>query len=299
MAAAVCGYWLLATPLGAWIVSAPLVRGATRIESRAQAHGAQAVVVLGGGTLSHISDGLALDDLLASGLRVIEGARVFKVMGDPLLIVSGGNTQRLDPPRPEAIPFRNAAIALGVPSSRILVEDRSRTTREQALALKTWLAERQIDRFVLVTSAIHLPRALAAFQAAGLAPIPSAAPLRNEGAGDIWTLVPDRESLLISDGALYEYLAWVYYWWRGWLKPEPRLARLTPARLDRAEQHGWTQVAILLRARVQRKPSGSAGAEDFPPDLSGIPSAWWHGAAHVRVLLGIFRILVDPHLLAG
>jgi uncharacterized SAM-binding protein YcdF (DUF218 family) len=220
--AATIAYWLLATPLGAWLVSAPLVTGQTRIESRDQARGAQAVVVLGGGMLSYVSDDLGLDDLLLSGLRVIEGVRVYTLLGDPILIVSGGNTQHLTPPRPEAAALRTAAIELGVPASRIVVEDQSRTTREQALILKDLLARRHIDRFVLVTTANHMSRSLATFRAVGLDPVPSAAAVRGRDSEDSSALIPRREMLLISDGALYEYVAWVYYWGHGWLKRETR-----------------------------------------------------------------------------
>lgn len=218
---AALGYWLLATSLGASLVSRPLVRDAGRIESRDQARGAEAVVVLGGGIVSYVSDDLALDDLLASGLRIIEGVRVYKLLENPLLIVSGGNTGRRDPPRPEAEALRRAALQLGVPQSRIVVDDRSRTTREQAVTLKRMLGERGIARFVLVTSATHLPRALAAFQAVGLAPVPSASRLRSDVDASRWNLAPDREWLTISDSALYEYVAWAYYWGRGWVKRQP------------------------------------------------------------------------------
>lgn len=177
--------------------------------------------MLGGGILSYVSDNLALDDLLLSGFRVMEGVRVYRLLGDPLLIVSGGNTQRLDPPRTEAAAFRAAAIGLGVPASRIVVEDEPRTTREQAVITKELLGRRHIDRFVLVTSAIHMGRSLAAFRAVGLDPIPSAAPLRSEVDKSPWSVVPAREWVSISDSALYEYVAWAYYWCRGWVTRQP------------------------------------------------------------------------------
>jgi uncharacterized SAM-binding protein YcdF (DUF218 family) len=217
LTAAVIAYWLVSTPIGAWLFSAPLVHGAQRLESAGQAAGAQAVVVLGGGTLSYLADGQAIDDLNGSALRVIEGARVYRLLGDPLVIVSGGDTQRLHPPRPEAAAFREAMIGLGVPAGRIIVEDRSRTTREEALILKSMLAARHIERFVLVTAPAHMPRSLATFRAVGLNPIPSAARARTAQHTTFWTLRPDRESLSNSDDTVYAYVSWLYYRLRGWV----------------------------------------------------------------------------------
>lgn len=215
LATALLDFWLLSTPTGAWLISEPLARATKRDESRDQAQGAQAVVLLGGGIISYVADGLALDDLGGSALRVIEGARVYRLLGDPLVIVSGGDAERLDPPRSEAAAFRDAIVKLGVPASRVVVEDQALTTREEALRLKPMLAARRIDRIVLVTVPTHMGRALATFRALGIVAVPSASRLRADRRvpGSLW---PDRESLVISDDAVYGYVGCLYYRLRGW-----------------------------------------------------------------------------------
>ena len=212
---AVAAFWLLSTPAGAWLVSEPLARAATRLESSGQAEGAQAIVVLGGGIVSHVADGFALDDLAGSAARVIEGARVYRLLGDPLVIVSGGNTTHLNPPRSEAAAFRDAIVKLGVPADRIVVEDQAMTTREEALRIKPMLASRHIDRVVLVTSPSHMGRSLATFRALGIDVVPSVSRLRTDRAVP-WSLWPDHDSLLVSDSALYDYAGWLYYRLHGW-----------------------------------------------------------------------------------
>lgn len=214
-------YWLLATPLGSGLVSLPLSRQQPHLLSAADAKGAQAVVMLGGGIVSHTADGMTIDDFDASALRVIESVRVFKLLGEPLLVVSGGNTQKLDPPRPEAAAFRDAAIALGVPAQRVLADTESLTTREQVLTFERLLKARGIETFVLVTSPLHMSRSLAAFRAVGLKPLASASQLRGASRATSWSLAPDRQSIRLSDAALYEYLACAYYWSRGWIDREP------------------------------------------------------------------------------
>jgi uncharacterized SAM-binding protein YcdF (DUF218 family) len=218
------GFWLATTPLGSGVIAWPLSTGQRPIESRAEAKGATAVVMLGGGTVSHVAYGIGVDDLGASGLRIVETVRVYRLLrvaaapggGEALVIVSGGDTQHLTPPRTEASAYRDAAIRLGVPADRVVLEDRSRTTREEALLLKPLLAARHISTFVLVTSPTHMPRALRTLRAVGLDPIPSPSPARTLSPAR-WSLLPNRESLGVSDEAVYEACAFVYYLARGWL----------------------------------------------------------------------------------
>ena len=218
LTAVILGYWAIATPIGSWLISAPLARSQPRLASASEAAGAQAVVILGGGILSRSADGMAIDDLMASGLRVIEGVRVYRLLGDPLLVVSGGNAQRLEVPRPESAALRRAVISLGVPPDRVLEDEKALTTREQAVEIARLCAARHIDRFVLVTSPLHMRRSMAVFQAVGLNPVASASQLNGDPDEPFWTPMPDRGSLNVSDGALYEYAAFFYYWAHGWLR---------------------------------------------------------------------------------
>ena len=213
-------YGFLATPMGSGLVALPLAGRQAHLSSMAEANGAQTVVMLGSGIISHTADGMTIDDLDASALRLIESVRVYKLLGEPLLIVSGGNTQELDPPRTEAAALRAAAIALGVPASRVLEETESMTTREQAVAVKRLLNARGIETFVLVTSPLHMGRSLAAFRAVGLKPVFSASEPRRDPAKMSWSLALSRQSIRLADAALYEYLAWAYYWSRGWVGRE-------------------------------------------------------------------------------
>ena len=61
----------------------------------------------------------------------------------------------------------------GIPSEAVLIEGRSRNTYENAIETKKLLKARQIDKILLITSALHMPRALATFRTAGIDAIPS------------------------------------------------------------------------------------------------------------------------------
>ncbi len=116
------------------------------------------VIILGGGLNSelaaHPSSGLSS----ASG-RIIEAAILAKRLPQARVVYSGGGG--------EAQNGRDVLVALGVPPGRILEEGASRTTYENARFSAKLVRPQAEDRWLLITSAFHMPRAIAAFRAAG------------------------------------------------------------------------------------------------------------------------------------
>ena len=216
LTAVALGYWVISIPAGAALLARPIARF-DRVETPADARGATAIVMLGGGILTHGSGDLALDDLLTSAPRILETARLYRLLGQPLVIVSGGNTGQRTPPRTEAAAYRRALLNLGVPSDRIVLEESSMTTRDEAVDVKPLLAAHGVTRFVLVTSPIHMARSLSVFRAVGLSAVPSVSALRSGAERPAWSPIPDRDSLLLSDAVIYEALARVWYLAHGWL----------------------------------------------------------------------------------
>src|SRR5438477_12065646 len=92
LTAVIAGYWFLSTPFGSWAVSSPIGAKYGQVRTRAAAQGAEAVVMLGGGIINYSADHLDVDDVGTSAYRAIETARLYALLGDPLVIVSGGNT---------------------------------------------------------------------------------------------------------------------------------------------------------------------------------------------------------------
>jgi len=213
------GYWLVTTSLGAYVLVTPLSHGMPRITSRDQARDAQAVVVLGGGAFTARVGAESGGVLTGSSLlRALEAARVIEIVGAPIVIASGGIPRPDRDVRPESEMLRDMLVKLGVAPSAILEESQSKTTYGQAQAVAALLRERHIERVVLVTSQTHMRRSLAVFRAAGVDPVPSVAPLRSEMSLPPPPLLPNVESLGLSDDAVYEYAAFVYYWARGYLR---------------------------------------------------------------------------------
>ena len=91
----------------------------------------------------------------------------------PLIIVSGGNVFLQEGIRPESAYTADLLQEWGIPQSAIIFEGNSRNTRENAVETSRLLKNRQLNRVLLVTSAFHMPRALATFRAVGIDAIPS------------------------------------------------------------------------------------------------------------------------------
>jgi uncharacterized SAM-binding protein YcdF (DUF218 family) len=146
---------------------------------------------------------VALDGDFPDG-RVAETARLYRALHSKRVIVSGS-------PR-----FRAAILAAGVPSHDIVWESQARNTREQALALQDLLSHDSTGGVVLVASPLHMRRARAACEAAGVSVIPSAAARPDAGFRGRPIVVPAADALRLSYEALYEYLALAYYDLKGW-----------------------------------------------------------------------------------
>jgi uncharacterized SAM-binding protein YcdF (DUF218 family) len=171
-----------------------------------EAQAVKYVVVLGGGHFNDPKLPVASQIGSESLHRVLEGVRLYKAGPGRKLILSGGGG--FDP-APESQTMARVALIMGVNPSDIILESSSRDTEEQARFLKPMVRR---DKFFLVSSASHLPRAMAMFQKQGLAPV--AAPVGHlVRQSQYWSpdnFFPNSGSLYRMEIALHEYLglAW-------------------------------------------------------------------------------------------
>jgi uncharacterized SAM-binding protein YcdF (DUF218 family) len=170
------------------------------------------VVVLGGGSKN--SPSLTPEDRLyeASLKRLLEGIRLFRHLPESRLVLSGGDYSG---ETPVAQVMGEAAKQFGLPSSRMILEESSWDTHDEARLLKTLLGS---EPFYLVTSAGHMPRSMALFKKAGTHPL--AAPTDFQSHGETFrptSLFPQAAALLKTEQAFYEYLGLAWGWVRGYL----------------------------------------------------------------------------------
>ena len=213
-------YWLLSLPPVSDRLATLFDPQSGRPRSAQELSSASAIVVLGSGVHSYRAserDITVLSD--ESVLNALEAARVYRMLQPVAIIASGGIADPRIERVPESETLRDALVRIGVPSDHILLESMSRTTHEQALNVAPLLKARHWERFALVASPMHMPRAAATFRAQGVDPLPAVARFRSDPLVETAPWRPSDAALGVSRRALYDYLAWVYYWQQGWLRP--------------------------------------------------------------------------------
>jgi len=186
----------------------------------AQIPDAQAIIILGG-TIHMPSQQHHASALIESSDRLLLTYRLYRAGKAPLVICSGGNNPLLGEAG-EASEARSMSGLLeewGIPAAAIEVEEASINTRENALFSYRLLSARGIRKIILVTSAMHMPRAAGAFRKAGFEVVPAPADFRT-GWGEpnpIFLWLPSAGSLDHSQTALHEWLGLWTYRLRGWV----------------------------------------------------------------------------------
>ena len=105
--------------------------------------------------------------------------------------------------------------ALGVPEGRVIYEDQSRNTRENAEFAKTLAPPKSGETWLLVTSALHMPRSVGTFRASGWPVTAYPVDYLSWPQPSGWGFNSARNSNLIHT-ALHEWIGLAYYRLRGW-----------------------------------------------------------------------------------
>jgi uncharacterized SAM-binding protein YcdF (DUF218 family) len=207
---------LLSTPLVADLLARGLEREVPPV-AVGDLPEAEAIVVLGGGIAPALWP-RAAPELSGAADRVLHAARLWRAGKAPLVVASGGTPEATGAPVPEAEAMKALLVEWGVAEDRVVVEAGSLDTRQNAVLTAALLRERGATRVLLVTSALHMPRALAAFRATGLAVTPAPTDyLVVEGRGaSLSDVLPSADALMLSSRALHERLGRLWYRLRGW-----------------------------------------------------------------------------------
>ncbi len=171
----------------------------------------QYVVVLGSGNGN--TPGLSsLDELSVSGrARITEAVRLLHILPAARLIVSGPAEESLVT---HATVLERAAVSLGVDASRIQRIEHARDTEDESLAVKRRVGNAPV---AVVTSAWHMPRAMALFRAAGVQAFACPTDYTSQWDGRFhWRdFLWDVESLERSTVAIRERVGYVWIALRG------------------------------------------------------------------------------------
>lgn len=169
-----------------------------------------AIVVLGGGFERDPVDERDVAALSGTGLRrLLAAAALHERQRDARLYIAGAAD---DDGIAESVVMATLAERLGVPAEAIATERTSMTTWENAQNLRA-LPQPPPARIALVTSALHLPRALAAFRAAGFEPCAIASDRVYVPPQDAGYFLPRASALRKTDDAVHEIVGSLWYRW--------------------------------------------------------------------------------------
>jgi len=188
---------------------------------------ADVAVVLGGGTEAHLYPRPSVE-VNSAGDRVLYAARIFQSGKVKHILLSGGEITWLkDTQSTPADEMAALLLELGVPSEALWLEDQSKNTYENALFSAEILKDNVVDKVLLITSAIHMPRAVALFQKQGVEVIPlpvdysvtsnDTTSNNQDWIGQLLGWLPSAGNLNTSTNALKEYLGLLIARLRGWI----------------------------------------------------------------------------------
>ena len=206
---AICGF----SPLGK-LVLYPLE---SRFPPWDAARGApDGIVVLGGSIDPDLSAAHGLPVFKGAVDRVIAVAALAHRYPNARIIFSGGSGNLISGDAREADYASAVFESLGVPKQRLTMERRSRNTQENAEFSKMIAAPKSGERWLLVTSAYHMPRSVGLFRKAGFAVEPYPVDWRVGGRADILTLSSlSSEGLDRVDTGIREWMGLAAYWISG------------------------------------------------------------------------------------
>ncbi|WP_027183597.1 ElyC/SanA/YdcF family protein [Desulfovibrio inopinatus] len=168
------------------------------------------VAVLGGGSYDDFDLPLSSRLSEASLARLSEGVIIAKTLGAKMVFAAGNVCDQRET---EAEVMSQISVLFGIPPEKIRIDTASRDTATELAAIKTLVVDAP---FVLVTSAAHMPRAMALASALGLHPIPAPANFLTHNATRCsWEFFPNPQNIRKTRRAFYEYLGLAWATLRG------------------------------------------------------------------------------------
>jgi uncharacterized SAM-binding protein YcdF (DUF218 family) len=174
------------------------------------------IIVLGGSINPENSALRGAPALNESAERLVAAADLARRYPAIPIVFTGGSSS-LHAGRPTEAQFvRRIFESFGIASERIILEERSRDTFENAAFTRDLVKPEPGSRWLLVTSAHHMPRAVGVFRMAGFPVEAYPVDWRTKGPGDLWTVFRSfAGGLARTDAAAYEWVGLLTYWLSG------------------------------------------------------------------------------------
>ena len=150
-----------------------------------------------------------------SGARIVALAQLARAYPNARIVYSGGDASLFGNGPPETNFVAPLLDDFGISRARVTLESRSRNTAENAAYTKDLISPKPGERWLLVTSAQHMPRAIGCFRKVAF---PVEAYPVDWRAGRALDAVPDRsfaKGLARLDATASEWIGLVAYWLTG------------------------------------------------------------------------------------
>lgn len=201
------------SPAGNWLIYPLEQRFPGWDASRGPPHG---LVVLGGSIGPENSAARGEPALNESAERVTIVAALARKYPAARIVFSGGNGSLLAGGPSEAEFALRLFESFGIARERIILEADSRTTFENAVFTKKLLDPKPGERWLLVTSAHHMPRSVGVFRRADFAVEPHPVDWRTNGTADLFKPFGSLAAgLARTDAAAHEWAGLFVYWVTG------------------------------------------------------------------------------------
>ncbi len=170
------------------------------------------IIILGGSQDPDASMNLGQPVLNEAAERLLVGLELALRHRESRVLISGGSGALMGEEFTEARAGAVMLENLGLDPARILIEERSRNTHENAVHSREIAKPKPGETWLLVTSAFHMPRSVGAFRQAGFEVVPYPVDFRTGAHGDPLPGFPTiSEGLRRFDVAAHEYLGLVAY----------------------------------------------------------------------------------------
>jgi uncharacterized SAM-binding protein YcdF (DUF218 family) len=197
------------SPLGNWLIYSLESRFPPWDAARGAPDG---IIVLGASIDADLSAAHGTAVVRSAPDRIIAAAALAHRYPNARVVFSGGSANLMSNDAREADYAGEVFEGLGIAKSRLIMERRSRNTQENAEFSKALVAPKDGERWLLVTSAFHMPRSVGLFRKAGFAVEPYPVDWRVGGRGDLFTFSNVAvDGLLRTDIAVREWIGLVAY----------------------------------------------------------------------------------------
>jgi uncharacterized SAM-binding protein YcdF (DUF218 family) len=173
------------------------------------------IIVLGG-ALDDLASAARGQTVFDEGERLTEAVILARRYPQARVVYTGGSAALTGATSTEALQARKFMAQMGVAPDRVTLEDKSRTTEENARFTAAIVHPQPSQRWLLVTSAFHMPRAMGVFEKAGFHPIAYPVAFRTLGKRYDFRFDFDPARNLRTFGlAIHEWIGLAAYWATG------------------------------------------------------------------------------------